>query len=122
MACRHERKVSYPERQPLTVKPVLRVLSCTLYWNGGIGILPSYLVLFKKFHDLWAEMFSGMKSLAMMRWVSLNALDGSELRAARASGGLRANRVGTGPLAVSPSNMVAWRGHSAARTVATVSL
>ncbi len=38
------------------------------------------------------------------------------------SGGLRANRVGTGPLAISPSNMVVWRGHSAARTVATVSL
>jgi hypothetical protein len=39
-----------------------------------------------------------------------------------ASGGETANRWGTGPLATSPSNMDVWRGHSAARTVATVSL
>jgi hypothetical protein len=69
-----------------------------------------------------AAKFSGMKILDQILWRSRNVLAGSADTAALASGGEIAKRWGTGPQATSPSNMAVWRGHSAARTVATVSL
>jgi hypothetical protein len=69
-----------------------------------------------------AARFSGMKSFDQILWRSRNVLAGSVDTAALASGGEIAKRWGTGPLATSPSNIAVWRGHSAARTVATVSL
>jgi hypothetical protein len=44
------------------------------------------------------------------------------LRLSLASAGLEAKNRGTGPLAVSPSNMAVDVSHSAARTVGTPSL
>jgi hypothetical protein len=67
-------------------------------------------------------MFSVTARLVKIRCRSLKALSGSPLRLALASFGLRAKRRGTGPLACSPSNMLQWEFHSAARTVGTASL
>jgi hypothetical protein len=78
--------------------------------------------LFRKSQDLLAARFSGTKNLDQILWRSWNALAESEDSAAFASLGLFAKRCGTGPLATSLSNIVVRRGHSAARTVGTVSL
>ena len=64
-----------------------------------------------------AGMFSGTGNRAMMRWMSRNALAGSDSRASRASSWFSAKRRGTGPAAASPSNVEVARGHSAAATV-----
>ena len=53
---------------------------------------------------------------------SVHAFSGSASRAARALSGLSEKRVGTGPEVVSPSKRQHERGHSARRTVGTLSL
>ncbi len=78
--------------------------------------------MFRKSQDLLDARFSGTKNLDQILWRSRNALAESEDSVAFASLGLIAKRCGTGPLATSPSNIVVRRGHSAARTVGTVSL
>jgi hypothetical protein len=86
------------------------------------GRVVTNLTLFRKSQDLLAARFSGTKNLDQILWRSRNALAESEDSAAFASLKQIAKRCGTGPLATSPSNIVVRRGHSAARTVGTVSL
>ncbi len=78
--------------------------------------------MFRNSHDLLVARFPGLKNLDQILWRSWNVLAGSGDKAALASMGQFAKRCGTGPLATSPSNIDVRRGHSAAKTVATVFL